>query len=274
MTGSNPASPSATGSGYDGVDQTTDPQAQVRYLDMVANVVSYKRDALASLNLKPGDHVLDVGCGTGDDCRALAELVGPTGRVVGVDLSATMIDEARRRGGGSEHSAPVEFHVSDIYALPFPDDTFHATRADRVFQHLTDPLAGLAEMQRVTRSGGVVSALDPDYGTVVVDVPNRTVFNKIRNLDLGTCTASQLFGLFHRAGLKNVRVAWTTFLAVTDYALANQLLDLRAWGDEARTAGAITAEEHAEWQETLQALEQTSPFFFGIGAIGIIGAKP
>ena len=57
-----------------------------------------------------------------------------------------MIDESRLRGQPDS----VEFHLGDVYSLTFPDDSFDAVRADRVFQHLLDPSAALAEMRRVT----------------------------------------------------------------------------------------------------------------------------
>lgn len=273
MVESNVDRPSVSGTQFSNVDQSDDPVARVRYLDMMTQSHDYKRDAIAALDLKSGDQVLDVGCGTGDDVRLIAELVGSTGRVVGLDPSETMIAEARRRG----EERPVEFRQGDIYHLPFNDNSFNATRADRVFQHLTDPVAGLAEMRRVTGPGGSVSVLDPDYETLVLDVPNRVLFRKIRNhyldTNVGRYSGSQLYRLFHQAGLTEIRVAGG-FPIITDYTLANQWVDLRLWGDEARTGGAISDEEHAEWLDTLQTLEQTGSFFFGMGGVGIIGTKP
>src|SRR6266571_8459332 len=64
-----------------------------------------------------GQRVLDVGCGTGDDSREIAGLVGPEGRVVGVDYSAGMVAEARRRT--TDASLPVEFHEGDVMKLDF-----------------------------------------------------------------------------------------------------------------------------------------------------------
>jgi len=71
------------------------------------------------LALRAGDHVLDVGCGAGEDVRALAEIVGTTRRAVGVDSSQTMVDAARQRSADSPF--PVAFFVSDAEHLDFPD---------------------------------------------------------------------------------------------------------------------------------------------------------
>ncbi|MEZ4521370.1 MAG: methyltransferase domain-containing protein [Thermomicrobiales bacterium] len=83
------------------VDGSDDPRARVDYLDQVTKLAGdYKRVTYQMIDLKPGDAVLDVGCGAGDDVRAMAEFIGPAGRAVGIDLSQTMIDEARKRSGG------------------------------------------------------------------------------------------------------------------------------------------------------------------------------
>src|SRR5947209_402193 len=110
---------------FDRVDGTTDPADFVRYLDATRATDFYqeiKRRSYDLLALSAGAAALDLGCGTGDDVVALAERVGPTGRAVGVDFSATMIAEARRRTAGA--ALPVEFIEGDAHHLDFPDSTF------------------------------------------------------------------------------------------------------------------------------------------------------
>src|SRR5262245_20920210 len=138
------------GTGFEDVDRTPDPMAQVSYLDAVAALEgarTYKQHSFTLMRLEPGNTALDLGCGTGDDLRSLAALVGPTGRVVGVDVSETMIAQARARTAGM----PVDCHVGDAYQLDFAAGTFDASRADRVLQHLERPRDAFAELVRVTR---------------------------------------------------------------------------------------------------------------------------
>lgn len=121
--------------------------------------------------------MLDVGCGAGEVCVELAGMVAPSGRVVGIDPSDAMLGAARRTADASRPS--IELHVGSIYALPFPDGTFDAVRAERVFQHLEDPDAGLREMLRVTRAGGRVMVIDADHGQhgiALDDSSQRRVF--------------------------------------------------------------------------------------------------
>ena len=112
--------------------------------------------------LTPGAHVLDVGCGPGTITADLAARV-PDGQVTGIDAAAGALAEARaeaaRRG-----QANVRFETGDVYRLAYADGTFDVVHAHQVLQHLSDPVAALAEMRRVCRPGGLVAARDGDYG--------------------------------------------------------------------------------------------------------------
>ena len=112
--------------------------------------------------LAPGARVLDVGCGPGTITVDLAARV-PEGEVTGIDAAADVLylarEEADRRG-----QANVRFETGDVYQLAFEDGTFDVVHAHQVLQHLSDPVAALAEMRRVCRPGGLVAARDGDYG--------------------------------------------------------------------------------------------------------------
>ena len=112
--------------------------------------------------LAPGAHVLDVGCGPGTITADLAARV-PDGQVTGIDAAEGVLTEAQaeadRRG-----QANVRFEAGDVYRLAFGDGTFDVVHAHQVLQHLSDPVAALAEMRRVCRPGGLVAARDGDYG--------------------------------------------------------------------------------------------------------------
>ena len=110
-------------------------------------------------HLRPGMELLDVGCGPGTITLDLARLVAP-GRALGIDRQEGVLGEARALGAGVEN---LSFAAADVYALEFPDASFDVVHAHQVLQHLTDPVAALAEMRRVCRPGGVVAARDADY---------------------------------------------------------------------------------------------------------------
>ena len=114
-------------------------------------------------HLRSGMALLDVGCGPGNITCDLADRVAP-GPVVGLDVSADVVTaattDAEARG-----TANVSFQTGDLYALEF-DDAFDVVHAHQVLQHLTDPVAALAELRRVIRTDGVVAVRDSDYAAM------------------------------------------------------------------------------------------------------------
>uniref|UniRef100_A0AAU3GMB2 Methyltransferase domain-containing protein n=1 Tax=Streptomyces sp. NBC_01401 TaxID=2903854 RepID=A0AAU3GMB2_9ACTN len=114
--------------------------------------------------LRPGQAVLDVGCGPGTITADLAALVAP-GRVTAVDSSSGILERAARNAAerGVDN---VEFATADVHSLDFPDDSFDVVHAHQVLQHVSDPVQALREMRRVCRPGGVVAARDSDYGAM------------------------------------------------------------------------------------------------------------
>jgi ubiquinone/menaquinone biosynthesis C-methylase UbiE len=109
-------------------------------------------------HLRPGLDLLDLGCGPGTITLDLASRVAP-GRVLGIDSSAEVVEQARALG-----DSQVEFAVGDAYALDVADASFDVVHAHQVLQHLTDPVAAVAEAARVLRPAGVLAVRDSDYG--------------------------------------------------------------------------------------------------------------
>ena len=114
-------------------------------------------------SLRPGDHLLDVGCGPGTVTVDLACRVAP-GSVVGLDAAEGVVAQARTLVAGS---AAIRFVVGDVYRLDFPDATFDVVHAHQVLQHLAEPVAALREMRRVLRPGGLLAVRDSDYAGFV-----------------------------------------------------------------------------------------------------------
>ncbi|MGN6563545.1 MAG: methyltransferase domain-containing protein, partial [Thermomicrobiales bacterium] len=135
----------------DFISHSGDLALKMRHLDTVAQESTQrKQQVYARLQVREGQRVLDVGCGVGVDTLPLARLVGPAGRVEGVDVDAAAVAEANRRAAAAGMREWVEHQVCDAETLPFADDSFDACHSERVFMHLIRPEAVFAEIVRVT----------------------------------------------------------------------------------------------------------------------------
>jgi SAM-dependent methyltransferase len=110
---------------------------------------------LDAAGVGPGQHLLDVACGTGIVAREARERVGAEGSVTGVDLNEAMLEVARRL------APDVDWHQGDAAALPFDDDRFDVVVCQMAMMFFPDPVAALREMGRVARIGGTVAVLVP-----------------------------------------------------------------------------------------------------------------
>jgi SAM-dependent methyltransferase len=112
---------------------------------------------------------------------------------------------------------PVRFEQGDIMALDFPDNSFDRARAEQVLQHIPRPDTALAELTRVTRPGGLVAVMEPDWDTLVIDADNLgmsrafTVYNSTVVVPRGHI-GRQLPALFRDAGLVDVGCTATVLL--------------------------------------------------------------
>jgi ubiquinone/menaquinone biosynthesis C-methylase UbiE len=165
-------------------------------------------------HLRPGQTVLDVGCGPGNITMDLAQRVAP-GPVLGIDAAPDAITAAQEVNA---HPDRVRFAVGDVYALEADDGTFDVVHAHQVLQHLSDPIAALREMRRVVTSGGVVAARDADYQAFswAPDTPLITRWNELyhqiteRN-EAEANAGRYLLGWAQRAGFTDITATTSTW---------------------------------------------------------------
>jgi SAM-dependent methyltransferase len=138
-----------------------------------------------SAGLAEGDRVLDVGCGPGALTAQLVERLG-LGRVEAVDPSPSFADAARARFPG------LDVRRASAEHLPFDDDVFDAALAQLVVHFMADPVAGLREMGRVVRAGGLVAACVWDLAGD--RSPLSTFWSAVREVDPTAVTESGLAG--------------------------------------------------------------------------------
>jgi len=113
-----------------------------------------RRKTVTLADIQPGEHVLDVGCGTGTLALEVARRAGRAGRVTGIDPSSEQI--ARARSKAARHNVPIDFQIGVIEHLAFPDQTFDVVLSTLMMHHVPASLKrqGLAEIARVLKPGG------------------------------------------------------------------------------------------------------------------------
>ncbi|MFB6893267.1 class I SAM-dependent methyltransferase [Kitasatospora sp. NPDC056327] len=112
--------------------------------------------AVSELALRAGDSVLDAGCGTGRALPPLRAAVGPSGRVLGADVTPEMLHEAAAR-----HTGAAALLLADCARLPLPDAALDAVFAAGLISHLPEPARALGELARVARPGARLALFHP-----------------------------------------------------------------------------------------------------------------
>jgi SAM-dependent methyltransferase len=138
--------------GYPEPELSRVPDATVESLDGVANHWLLGR-------IEPGSVVVDLGCGAGTDLLIAAQMTGPSGRAIGIDMTASMLDRARASAAeiGVDH---VELHESLIEELPLDDASVDVVISNGVIDLVPDKDAVLDEIDRVLRPGGRLQLAD------------------------------------------------------------------------------------------------------------------
>lgn len=165
--------------------------------------------------LRPGEHVVDVACGTGVVTRLAAQRVGGTGRVVGVDVNGAMLEVARSIPAPA--GAPIEWREATAEALPYPDESFDAALCQLGLMFVADRAAAVREVRRVVSAGGRVALNVPGAEPRLFEIMGQALARHITPDLAGFVAAvfslhdpSEVEGLLRDAGLVDVTVEATT----------------------------------------------------------------
>jgi SAM-dependent methyltransferase len=239
-----------------------------RFMGRYSSQLSAQLADLAGI--EAGQRVIDVGCGPGALIVELVRRLG-TNAVAAVDPSEQFVEAARTRHSG------VDVQLASAEDLPFGDDEFDAALAQLVVHFMADPVAGLAEMRRVTRPDGVVAASVWDVGGG--RAPISPYWKAARELDPNLTGESDRAGareghlaaLFEAAGLREVEQAELS--ATTEYETFDEwwypyTLGVGPAGAHAQSLG---PDELAEVRERCRRLLPEPPFAFTAYAWAVRG---
>jgi SAM-dependent methyltransferase len=249
-----------------------DLEVQIAALDQqsrLAGIARLRAWSLAVLGLKPGERVLDIGSGTGEYARALAEAVGETGEAIGLDPNEGMRAEAARRARGAK------FVDGNAYDLPFETNSLDAVTCERVYQHLADPDRATQEIARVLRPGGRVVVTDHDWATTIIHPGDpdivRVVTEAMRGGIVNPFAARRMPGHFVRAGL-TVDDIGSQALVQSPSAATGPLMKML--GRVAVDRGAIDAERCERFLADLAAGAETGEFHMSVTMFAVLAHAP
>jgi len=256
---------------FDDVDATGEEAMFVTFLERIEqlpDVVARRRRSYELLAFSPGDRVADVGCGLGTAAR---ELLALGAHAVGIDASEAMVAEAKRRSAGLE----IEFAVGHVNALPLENGALAGYRAERLYQHLADPSAALAEARRVLAPDGHLVLVDQDWDAFLIDGEPKEVTRAILQGFSDSIRNGSIGRSYHRL-LTDARFADVTVypetVAITRPELGANLPKLAA--DAAVEAGIVDAPTASRWLEDQRARREAGRFFAAMTHFIAVGRRP
>jgi ubiquinone/menaquinone biosynthesis C-methylase UbiE len=261
--------------GFNAVDTSADPGGLIRFLDAAnttAGLTAAKHALLEQLDLGRAHAALDVGCGPGIDVAEMARRMPDGAQVSGIDISETMIAEARQRTAGLGQR--VSLRIGDAADLPYPDQTFDVCRAATVLQHVPDPARVIQEMARVTRPGGRVGVLEFDQETAFVDHPDTETTRII----LDTFASAMVQGRMGRQTPRLLRAAGLTEVTVLPGVNLGspQFFRVILHDHVARLADedVLTSRRAGQWWADLDAWAQAGDFLGGAVVFAVAASRP
>ncbi len=224
------------------------------------DIIEQRRATRAVLALRPGEHVLDIGCGPGFLAAEMAEEVGADGHVHGIDPSDSMLAIAR-------HSeTPVDYGRGDALALPFEDEQFDVAVSTQVYEYVDDIEGALAEARRVLRPGGRLLVLDTDWDSIVWHSRDRERMERVLaawNEHLADpYLPRRLPALMRAAGLE---LADAAIIPILNHGADRNTYSAGMLGLVAAFVagrGGVTADEATAWADDLESLGDD--YFFSL----------
>lgn len=226
------------------------------------DVTAQRADTLKRLGVRSGEHVIDIGSGPGFLCQDLAEAVGSSGRVRGVDISVDMVS----RASGRNDKPWLSYAEADATALPEPDAAFDVAVSTQVAEYVPDVAAFCAEFHRVLKPGGRGLIIATDWDAVIWQTEHPERMARMLKSFEPHCADPRL----PRRLAPLLRGAGLSVDHVSCYPLINLRYEVGAYShgvagfiaDYAVKTGAVAPDEVEAWKAELAALDAEGRYFF------------
>ncbi len=196
--------------GYNEADFTSVPED--------ANLGLGCGNPVALASLKPGAVVLDLGSGAGFDCFLAAARVGPQGKVIGVDMTADMLDKARENAAKGNYKN-VEFRLGEIENLPVADNTIDTIISNCVINLSPNKPRVFDEAFRVLKTGGHLMVSDIVLNQALPEKIKNSISAYIGCLS-GAILKAAYLNTIKKAGFKQIKIVEECFFPIDDMASA------------------------------------------------------
>lgn len=234
------------------------------------------QDYLDAMRIDTAKTVLDMGCGTGVAARAIARRRGFSGRITGIDLSASLAATAQRLSAEEGIGDRVEFRAGDTRTLDLAAGSFDAVVAHTLVSHVDNPSAVIGEAARVVRPGGMVGIFDGDYASLTfghADPAKGRAYDEalIDAVVTSPRVMRQMPRLLRTAGLELV----ASFpYVVTEIGKADFWLSgIESFRRLIPKAGVMTEEEAGVWADALRRDSDEGVFFGASNYYGYVAKR-
>lgn len=258
-----------------GLDYDEEASRRLEMIYVTSDVIAQRRAVIEALQLQPGERVLDVGSGPGFLVAEIAEAVGPSGVVYGIDISESMVQMARKRCADFRS---VTIEVGDAHYLKFVDGEFDVVVSTQVLEYITDPVGALAHMYRVLCPGGRIGILATDWASMVWHGSDERLMERVLVAWSKHCMYPHLprtLGPKLRAAgfeIMDRSIIPIYNLDTHEDTYSGRLIDLIARFVEGRSE--LTDEELDAWATGLQVLDDQEAYFFSLNRYLFVARKP
>jgi ubiquinone/menaquinone biosynthesis C-methylase UbiE len=216
------------------------------------------------MGLTPTARILDCGCGTGVVSRALARRDGFAGMVVAIDVSAALIDAAKRFARNEGVDQRIEFTTGDCHALKETDESFDFVIAHTLISHVANPGKVISEAARVLRPQGTIVIFDGDYASLAFGAGDAMLNAKMVQGILAAVVANPTIMRMLPAMLKASGLEVAGFIpeVLAEAGRAAFFLGLaESYVPIAVTAGTIAVDDGNRWLAAQREAANTQSFF-------------